>query len=173
MTRAPPVPTVSGSNLVLVAFVTAVLHFCGPYPLGISKHFFYAHQLHFIVFFHFPGSKKKKKKSLFYWFGDVCVRGACWLCLLKHSEQTQRSRVSYVQLLLSSLPCELLVFTNACVASLPVLCTKLPSLLAIRYQSRFPHVLVGLHLSEQVAFLHVLALSPYLLLRAVSELTLQ
>lgn len=63
MTRAPPVPTVSGSNLVLVAFVTAVLHFCGPYPLGISKHFFYAHQLHFIVFFHFPGSKKKKKKA--------------------------------------------------------------------------------------------------------------
>jgi len=68
--------------------------------------------------------------------------------------------------------CELLVFTNACMASLPVLCTKLPSLLATRCQSGFPHVTVGLHLSAQIAFLHLLALSPCLLLRAVFELTL-
>lgn len=57
--------------------------------------------------------------------------------------------------------CELLVVTDADVASLPVLCTKLP-LLAVRYQSGFPHVIVGLHLSAQVTVLHVLALHPYL-----------
>lgn len=61
----------------------------------------------------------------------------------------------------ASLLCELLVFTNADVASLPVLCTKLP-LLAVGYQSGFPHVIVGLCLSAQVTFLHVLALYPYL-----------
>lgn len=77
-----------------------------------------------------------------------------------------------MHLLLFILPSNLLVLTNTHLASFPVLCTELPSLLVVRLHSGFLHVIVGLHLSAQVTFLHVLVLSLYLLIRVVSEITL-
>lgn len=144
-----------------------VLCFCVRVLMRISKHFMYAHDsVDSIVF---PGSKNKLKNINPLIWRSVCQR-TLWAVLIKTAStnsEIQSERCAAP----ASLRCELLVVTNSDVASLPVLCTKLP-LLAVAYQSGFPHVIVGLHLSAQVTFLHVLALSPYLPLRAVSELTL-
>lgn len=171
VTRAPPVPIVSGSNPALVTFVTAAFCTSVVHVLWGSQTF-YVH-LWLIALYSIPrkGKRNKNQKTFQLIWRSMCQRSLLvgLIKTVRANSELQSERCAAPAL---QPPVWLLVFTDAYVASLPVLCTKLPSLLAVRYRSGFPHVAVGLHLSAQVAFFRVLAVSPYLVLRAVSELTL-
>lgn len=148
VTGAPPVPTSSGSNPGLAAFVTAVLCTSAVHGLWGFQSILCMLRINctvcsgLIALYNIP--RKYKITFLIWRWRTTCQRNLK-VVLIRHSWQTQKP--SEVHRGLSRLLSDPLVLIDAYVAFFPVLCTKLPSLLSIRCQSGFPHVYVGLYLS--------------------------